>query len=197
MDKLFTRWKFEVIKTLMADGEISHAAFRVGICILQHINSKTKIARLSDGTIHDKIGGLSVRRIIEARNELKDQGWIVWHRPNRLKENYYRFIGTKMNAILDEQTAKTDMRKERWSRRGTIIDMSETACPDPMRHDESDMSGRDESSGSRHVGNDSYTPMKDYTLNGTPKERGPTAKKVLVVEGERHLHIIGTTLGTC
>jgi hypothetical protein len=186
VSKSFTSLKLDWINALMSDSKISSTAFRVGFCIIQHVNEHTGLAFVSDETISDKTATCN-RQVREARNLLRDKGWLIWKRTRTA--NRYRLLANNLNAIIDEQIIKKELRIERRDRRKT----AEPKLPD--RRDSAVLDGRISAEQERRDSADIHLMVN--TVEVTPKERGPTAKKVLVVEGGIPLHIIGTTLGTC
>jgi biotin operon repressor len=165
MDKSFSSWKFQIIRTLIADTKLSQSAKLVGICILRHINEQSKITYLSDETIGDEMGGLSRCRVLKARQHLREEGWLIWKR-KKDSANTYRILDRNISAILDDQTQKKDLREERRANR----DVAKTIQTKPPVSIVSDTNRCIENATNDCIGNDALTLTKTNTLSLTPKE---------------------------
>ena len=189
MSKSFTSDKLDWLNALMSDGKISSTAFRVGFCIAKHINQHTGITFVSDETIGDETN-ISRRRIIEARNLLKNEGWVIWKRTRTA--NVYRLLSDNLNAILDEQIKKSDLREERRLARRVVpklTHLKSPVVPISSQHDALKTAQQD-------MPESAHIHLMGYTVEVTPKERGQPSKDSQLLRESIDLNIV-TSVGTC
>jgi hypothetical protein len=180
VSKSFTSLKLDWINALMSDGEVSSTAFRIGFCIIQHVNERTGVAFVSDETISDKTG-IRNRQVREARNLLRDNGWLIWKRTRTA--NIYRLLATNINAITDEQILKREQRQDR-------RDSAEPKSPD--RRKSASLDGR--KTAEQEWLDSADIHLSKYTLEVTPKERGLSKERFSQLREGVMIHAV-TTLG--
>ena len=191
MSKSFTSDKLDWLNAVMSDGLLNPTARNVAYWIAQHINQHTNKTILSDELLADKVN-VSQRSIRRSRDELKKRGWIVW---NRALSNVYELDAAPMTRVLDLQNHLKEQRAERRELRKSMAknrpDLAASNSENrPFLTREAAKSGQEKRS-----------PMSPIHLIGTPeltpKERGPSEQKVLVVDRGEILHVMGTTVGNC
>lgn len=109
--RTFTSEKLTWVNHLMMDHRLQPVARLVGIAIAQTINEDTKVSRISDRVIADRLG-LSVRTVISSRQALRDGEWLAWHKPNPRATNRTKLVLTEKNirSVEDHQIALKDRR---------------------------------------------------------------------------------------
>jgi hypothetical protein len=112
--RTFAGEKFDWLTALNADPLMDARAFKVGFCIMQHVNQHSGKAFLSDETIADKTN-VPIRSVQRARAALRDRGWLAWRRTRTA--NVYWSVADNMNAVTDHQTMLKDARDEKRKRR--------------------------------------------------------------------------------
>jgi hypothetical protein len=149
--KSFTSWKLDLLQCLAADPRIRRMVFEFAFCILQHMNSKTLQAFVSDETVRDKTG-ICERDAYRARQVLKATGWLDWRRTRTA--NIYTFSDKNVNTTFDLLELKKEARQDRREkkRRGCVLTQ------------ESEQKGGDMTQESDHV----RTLESDIHLTSTP-----------------------------
>jgi hypothetical protein len=143
--------KFDWQKCVNFDRRIDNPlAFKVGCCILAHINEHTKRWRLSDPTIQFKIGG-------RARVQLRDAGYLRWTRTR--DANIYEVRFDQIERLLDLMTQANEERKLKNTRSRSD---SRVRSQNPDRTPESDID---------------RTPESDRHLLSHPKDSRESAKQ--------------------
>ena len=106
--KTFTAEKFNWLDCVMNDRDLKPAAFKVAYAIMQHVNSETLIAWLSDETLVD-VTGMSRPQVQRHRESLKAAGWLTWQRVQ--KGNHYTPLFDRINEGLQDILAKRAKRR--------------------------------------------------------------------------------------
>ena len=109
-NKTATSRKLDWLDALAVDSAVRPYAFKIGYCIMQHVNARTGKAMVSDETIADKTS-LSRRHVRNARELLRSRGWITWTRTRTA--NIYRPLERLVNSATDLLTMRRDARQER------------------------------------------------------------------------------------
>lgn len=147
--KTFTSHKLTWIDCLAYDRRLKPLDKLIGLAIAQHVNSGTSQAYVSDETIGDKVGGVSVRSVIRSRHRLRKTRWLTWRRSRAA--NYYELDHSNVNGILDMVAASRDARRERNRQSRGTTPVSYLACSDVTAATRQDV-----------------TPESDIHLRGTP-----------------------------
>jgi hypothetical protein len=108
--KSFTSWKLDLQKYLLADPRLKPACKLVAICILHHVNVRTRQAFVSAETISDKTC-VCLRDIGRARKQLKETGWLDWFHTRTA--NTYTFSDKNLNVMRDHEVLQKDARDTR------------------------------------------------------------------------------------
>jgi hypothetical protein len=152
--------KLDWVDAMMADHGLDATATRVGHCLARILNRESGKAFVSDSTISD-MTGISVRRVIVARNDLRAAGWITWSRTRTA--NVYSLLDGAMAAVVERQ--KT-LKGSRDAKRKAARDMHARAEPNhadyaepnpPVLHACADIPGSSypvENPGSKKVSHD-------------------------------------------
>jgi hypothetical protein len=139
--KTFTAAKLNWLDCVLNDRNLKPAAFKVAYAIMQHVNSETLVAWLSDETLVD-VTGISRAQVQRHRESLKEAGWITWER--KQIANHYTPLFDRVEAALDDILVKRTNRKElRETRRrgvGGAPDASPARQPDASPAMQSDAS---------------------------------------------------------
>lgn len=177
----FTSLKFNWLDALAADQRIKPGAFKVGYCIMQHVNADTQIAFLSDEIIREK-ANLSIPQIKRHRRALQDAGWLTWNQ--RRSGNAYTPLYDMIDRLRDLLMTRKEERKLRQAERrlahGTRSEGSSPAIPQiPTRRSPMSPQGRSpviplDSSPTSHI------HSKDNTLGITHSKTGSPAEANLV-----------------
>ena len=109
-NKTATSRKLDWLNALLVDPFLKSYAFKVGFCIMQHVNAQTWKAMVSDETIADKTS-LSRRHVRNGRELMRDRGWIKWRRTRTA--NIYTPLDTNLNSLTDLLTTRRDARDDR------------------------------------------------------------------------------------
>jgi len=115
----FTSRKLDLLKCCAFDPRVSACEFRVLYVIVQHLNQRTGLARLSDETIADEAGRCSTRQVRRARAKLRKLDWLTWTRTNTA--NSYKVEYAQVERFLDLIAIFRDERAERRARRGVGV----------------------------------------------------------------------------
>lgn len=105
-----TSRKLDWLDALAVDPAVKSFAFKIGFCIMQHVNARTGKAMVSDETIADKTS-LSRRHVRNGRKLLQARGWIEWRRTRTA--NIYKPLDTNVNSATDLLTLRRDGREQR------------------------------------------------------------------------------------
>lgn len=105
--KSFTSWKLDLQKYLLADPRLKPADKLVAICILHHVNVRTRQAFVGAETISDKTC-VCLRDIGRARKRLKETGWLYWFHTRTA--NTYTFSDKNLNVMRDHAVLQKDAR---------------------------------------------------------------------------------------
>jgi hypothetical protein len=124
--KTFTADKLNWLDCVANDRSLKHAAFKVAYAIMQHVNSETLIAWLSDETLVD-VTGISRAMVQRHRESLKEAGWLTWKRTP--DANLYTPIFDRVMAGLEDILAKRAKRKERRKTRRRVVGRTPDASP--------------------------------------------------------------------
>src|SRR5205085_7845703 len=111
--KQWTGDKLDWMRCLALDPRIHPYQFEVGFAIIQHANSKTRKAILSDEVIQEATN-ISRPHILRARMRLRDTGWLLWRRTG--KANVYEPRFDKINQLMDRRIFLREARRERQKR---------------------------------------------------------------------------------
>jgi DNA-binding transcriptional regulator YhcF (GntR family) len=110
----FTSQKLDLIDAVNADARISGKAFKVLVCVAQHVSQKSGHAFPSIETISVKTR-LPIRTVERALATLRTTGWVrsrrVFDHRTRRTHNRYWLLTDNLNAILDEQVQLRDAQK--------------------------------------------------------------------------------------
>ncbi len=85
--------------------------FKVALQIAQHVSEKTGTAFVPDPIIDDKTGDGSPRNVWNARQRLRDTGWLTWRRTRTA--NLHSLNYEKVNGVLDMIMASSDARRQK------------------------------------------------------------------------------------
>lgn len=171
-NKSFTSHKLNWLDCVANDRRLKHAAFKVAYAIMQHVNSETLVAWLSDDTLVD-VTGISRAQVQRHRESLKEAGWLAWERTGNA--NHYTPFFDQMPAGLDDILAKRAKRKELRETRRRGVGGAPDASP-AMQLDASPVRQQD-ASPARHIHLESNT--YDSTPNTIPDLRSgdPSAEE--------------------
>jgi hypothetical protein len=129
--KTFTADKFNWLDCVLNDRNLKPAAFKIAYAIMQHVNSETLVAWLTDETLVD-VTGMSRAEVQRHRKSLKEAGWLRWKRTG--DANHYTPLFDRVNAGLNDILAKREKRKamRKIRRRGVggALDASPATQPD-------------------------------------------------------------------
>jgi hypothetical protein len=147
----WTGKKLDMVDCLNVDRRVPPRAFKIAVCILQHVNARTLETYLSDETIGEETGTCE-RHVVTARNRLRETRWFTWERTG--KGNIYRPLFDQVNRFLDLRIVTREARKkrrlerkeQRKKRRRDPTNLSERKRRDPTNlseHDPTKLSVRD------------------------------------------------------
>src|SRR6476646_7742996 len=108
--KTFTSWKLDLQKYLLADPRLKPTDKLVAICILHHVNAKTRQAFIGAETISDKTY-VCLRAIDRARKRLKATKWLDWFHTKTA--NTYFFSDKNLNIMRDREVLQREARAEK------------------------------------------------------------------------------------
>ena len=129
---------------------IGRSAFDA-ICVLQHLNAKTREAFVGAETISDKTC-IGVREVGRAIRGLKDTDWLEARKTSTA--NIYKFNEKNMNQMLDRLAMQKDARTANRNRKRDLS----------VRTRESERKGCARTQESEHA----RTRESDIHLRGTP-----------------------------
>jgi hypothetical protein len=112
--KTFTSWKLDLQRCLLADPRLKPADKVIAVCILQHVNAKTRQAFVSAETISDETC-IGVRHIVRAIRHLKETGWLKTRKTTTA--NLYEFSDRNANKMLDRLLIQRDARAAKRARK--------------------------------------------------------------------------------
>lgn len=127
----FASFKFNMIDAMMVDGRLTPSDFRVGILLLQCLNNDTGEIYPSIGYIAE-ISGISPRMVRYCLDNLRNTGWIDWHRGNRQKANNYAFDTLNLAAMKARRKAIEQARRERRKRHPEGQPIATRTIQDPI-----------------------------------------------------------------
>lgn len=196
--KSFTSAKLDWINALSVDPRIRPAAFKVGVCIIQHVNADSMVAFLSDEVIRDKTN-ISLPEVKRHRAALREAGWLTWTRTKTANSYTPKFelIENANDLTMHRKEARIERKRERVRVLKRVQDRS-PAIPE-KREDRSPAILPDRSPAIlRDRSPASYIHLSGYTLENTPSKEIGSSEVVLVdIEGEMdkaktHLiHLLG------
>jgi hypothetical protein len=117
----FARWAFRMTKGLNADGRLSPAALKAGLCVLDHINKDTGHCYVSEEILCIETG-LPRRTLQRGFLRLKQTGWMeTWRQAEFIDGRpvvcaHYRMRDDNLRAIEDQQAELKAARRARWKR---------------------------------------------------------------------------------
>jgi hypothetical protein len=113
--RTFTSEKMDLINAINADARISGNAYKVAICIINHVNEKAGYAFPSVETVGIKTR-LSRSAVERALKLLRKTSWLrsrkVYDHKTRTQHNRYWVLADNLNAIADEQAMLIDEARE-------------------------------------------------------------------------------------
>jgi hypothetical protein len=117
----FARWAFRMVKGLNADGRLSPAALKAGLCVLDHINKDTGHCYVSERLLCIETGLLR-RTLQNGFHRLKQVGWMeTWRQAEFIDGRmvvcaHYRMRDDNLKAIEDRHAELKAARRARWKR---------------------------------------------------------------------------------
>ena len=113
--RTFTSEKMDLINAINADARISGNAYKVAICIINHVNEKAGYAFPSVETVGIKTR-LSRSAVERALKLLRKTGWLrsrkVYDHKTCTQHNRYWVLADNLNAIADEQVILLEEARE-------------------------------------------------------------------------------------
>ncbi|WP_421952111.1 helix-turn-helix domain-containing protein [Pelagibacterium sp.] len=140
----FAKWKFDVIQAMSNDKNLKGNDVRVGIVILQHLNSETWRTFPSQETLSAE-AHMTPRYVRTCLQRLSAAGWLKWTRGNRQRSNEYEFdrhtVADALARWKAERASRRERRKPRSDRnnsssqkpipRGTIVPVASGSIVPP------------------------------------------------------------------
>lgn len=133
--RTFTSWKLDLQKYILADPRLSPVAKLVAVCILHHLNEKTrKTLKLAAETIADEICAGSLRSVERSIKTLKETGWLNSRKTQTA--NIYQFSDKNSGQMIDRLVMLKDARDAKRTKKpasaATPMSEPEVSAPTPM-----------------------------------------------------------------
>jgi DNA-binding transcriptional regulator YhcF (GntR family) len=164
--RTFTSEKMDLINAINADARISGNAYKVAICIINHVNEKAGYAFPSVETVGIKTR-LSRSAVERALKLLRKTGWLrsrkVYDHKTRTQHNRYWLLDDNLNAIADEQV--TLLEEAREARREGQRETPKTPAQSVAQPVTSDGTVREQpvtSDGTQPVTSEGVTPKREH-----------------------------------
>ncbi|MCK1507557.1 helix-turn-helix domain-containing protein [Bradyrhizobium sp. 18] len=144
LQKAFTAHKLNWLDCVVSDRRLKPAAFKIAYAIMQHVNSETLFAWLSDETLVD-VTGISSAEVQRHRKSLKACGWLTWKRTGNANVYTPLFdqLPEGLEFILDKRRKRKKLREARRAARAAT---PVTSVQSPvMDHDPSPVMDHDPS----------------------------------------------------
>lgn len=177
----FASDKFDWLDGVAIDPRLPQAGtFKVAYCIIQHVNSGTGVAILSDAVIHEKTN-VSIPQVKRHRAALRDAGWLDWK--TRKGANHYRLrsgpLGRATDLAILRREARKDLQKARRNKLrevspATLGNGSKVSPAIPAKSSKVSPASLPEVSPVtlREVSPATYIHLCDYTAGITPSGEG-------------------------
>jgi hypothetical protein len=168
--------KFNWMDCLVRDHSLHPSAFKTAYAILQHVNSKTLEAWVSDETLSE-ITGQSRVTIQRHRQALKKARWLSWRRTKTasLYEPLFDKVDAGLYAIEIERKHRKERRNTRRERQPLKPEMTTYDASPVVQQDKHDASPVMQQDASPKVQRDAspmrHIHLRDNTYGGTPSKR--------------------------